>query len=161
MRSSNGWSSCTFLTQFAVLRRQATVLRPGCLVVPIEHDIQTTRSLPPTPLVSQAVAWLIEAFAKAGIPAIGPRLWSVLREAGLRPLGMIGVQPHFGPDDPAALADGVIRAVAPLIERTGMATAEEIGVETFGQRLRDELQRNSAVLAPAILLSAWATTNPE
>jgi hypothetical protein len=42
-----------------------------------------------------------------------------------------------------------------------MATAEEIGVETFGQRLRDELQRNSAVLAPAILLSAWATTNPE
>jgi|HubBroStandDraft_1064217.scaffolds.fasta_scaffold16182_3 ubiquinone/menaquinone biosynthesis C-methylase UbiE len=146
-----------------VLRRQATVLRPGGLMVPIEHDIQTTRSLPPTPLMSQAVAWLIEAFAKAGIPAIGPRLWSMLREAGLRPLGMIGVQPHFGPDDPAAvaLADGVIRAVAPLIERTGTATAEEIGAETFGQRLRDELQRNSAVLAPAILLSAWATTNPE
>jgi hypothetical protein len=34
---------------------------------------------------------LIEAFAKAGIPSIGPHLWGVLREAGLRPLGMIGV----------------------------------------------------------------------
>jgi SAM-dependent methyltransferase len=145
-----------------VLRRQATVLRAGGLVVPIEHDIQSTRSLPPTPLVSQAVAWLIEAFAKAGITAIGPRLWGVLREAGLRPLGMIGIQPHFGPDDPAAiaLADGVIRGAAPLIERTAAATAEEIGVETFAQRLRDELQRNSAVLAHPILLSAWAT-NPE
>jgi SAM-dependent methyltransferase len=146
-----------------VLRRQATVLREGGLVVPVEHDIQTTRSLPPTPLVSQAVAWLTGAFAKAGIPAIGPRLWGVLQEAGLCPLGMIGVQPHFGPGDPAAiaLADGVLRAVAPLIERTGVATAEEIGVETFGQRLADELQQSSAVFAPAILLSAWARTSPE
>ena len=147
----------------AVLRRQATVLRAGGLVVPIEHDISTTRSLPSTPLVSQAASWLIEAFAKGGIATIGPRLWDVHREAGLRPLGMIGIQPHFGPDDPAgvALADGVIRTVAPLIERTGVATAGEIGVETFAHRLRDELQRNSAVLASPILLSAWATTGPE
>jgi SAM-dependent methyltransferase len=146
-----------------VLRRQATVLRAGGLIVPIENDIQTTRSLPSTPLVSQAVAWVTTAFAKAGIGAIGPNLWAVLREAGLRPLGMIGVQPHLGPDDPAAiaLADGVIRAAAPLLERSGVATAKEIGVETFRQRLTDELQRNSAVLAPGILLSAWATTDPE
>ena len=38
----------------AVLRRQATVLRAGGLVVPIEFDILTARSLPATPLVSQA-----------------------------------------------------------------------------------------------------------
>jgi SAM-dependent methyltransferase len=146
-----------------VLRQQATVLRAGGLVVPVEHDIHTTRSLPSTPLLTQTVAWVTEAFAAGGIPVIGPRLWGLLREAGLRPLGMIGVQPHFGPDDPAAvaLAEGVIRAVAPLLERIGLATAEEIGVETFGRRLRDELQRNSAVLAPAILLSAWATNGPE
>jgi hypothetical protein len=146
----------------AVLRRQATVLRAGGLVVPIENDIPTTRSLPSTPLVSQVVAWAVAALAKAGIASIGPRLWGVLQDAGLRPLGMIGVQPHFGPDDPAAvaLADGVVQAIAPLIERSGVATAEEIGIETFGQRLRCELQQNSAVLAPGILLSAWATTNP-
>jgi predicted O-methyltransferase YrrM len=145
-----------------VLRRQATVLRPGGLVVAIENDIHTTRSLPSTPLVTQAVAWVVAALAMAGVPAIGPRLWGVLQDAGLQPLGMIGVQPHFGPDDPAAvaLADGVLQAVAPLIERTGIATAAEISAETFGQRLRDELQQNSAVLAPGILLSAWAT-NPE
>jgi hypothetical protein len=56
-------------------------------------------------------------------------------------------------------AAGVIRTVAPLIERTGVATAEEIGVETFAQRLRDELQMNSAVHAHPILLSARATTS--
>jgi SAM-dependent methyltransferase len=147
----------------AVLRRQATVLRAGGLVVPIENDIPTTRSLPSTPLVSQAVAWVVAAFAIAGIPAMGPRLWGVLQEAGLHPVGMIGVQPHFGPDDPAAvaLAEGALQAAAPLIERTGVATAAEISAETFGQRLRDELQQYSAVLAHGILLSAWATTNPE
>jgi cyclopropane fatty-acyl-phospholipid synthase-like methyltransferase len=146
----------------AVLRRQATVLRAGGLVVPIELDIPTSRSLPAIPLVSQAVAWLAEAFAKGGIqPSLGSRLWSVLREAGLRPLGMIGVQPHFGPDDPGAIGTlaGVIRTAAPLIERTGVATAEEVGAETFPQRLRDALRANSAVYAHPILLSAWATND--
>jgi cyclopropane fatty-acyl-phospholipid synthase-like methyltransferase len=148
----------------AVLRQQATVLRAGGLVVPVELDIPAARSLPATPLVSQALAWIAEAFARGGIqPALGPRLWTIAREAGLRPLGMIGIQPHFGPDDPAAVAvlAGVVRTAAPLIERTGVATAEEIGVETFAQRLRDELQRNSAVFAHPTLLSAWATTSPE
>jgi hypothetical protein len=73
---------------------------------------------------------------------------------------MIGVQPHFGPDDPngAALLAGIIRTAAPLIERTGVATAEDIGAETFLQRLAAELQENAAVVAHPILLSAWATT---
>jgi SAM-dependent methyltransferase len=145
-----------------VLRRQAMVLRAGGLVVPIEFDLATARALPATPLVSQAVSWLAGAFAKGGIqPSLGPRLWSELREAGLRPRGMIGVQPHFGPDNPdgAALLAGIIRTAAPLIQRTGVATAEEIGAETFTERLREELQANSAVFAHPILLSAWATND--
>jgi len=99
--------------------------------VPIEHDIQTTRSLPSTPLVSQAVAWLVEAFAKGGIPTIGPRLWGVLRDAGLRPLVMIGIQPHFGPDDPAAvaLADGFIRiAATAAVPMTVASTSPAVAV---------------------------------
>ena len=35
----------------ALLRRQATVLRPGGLVVPIEVDLSTMRSLPETPVI--------------------------------------------------------------------------------------------------------------
>ena len=145
----------------AVLRRQATVLRAGGLVVPIEFDIPAARALPATPLASQAHAWVMEAFAKGGIqPALGTRLWAILREAGLRPLGMLGIQPHFGPDDPGAITGGlagIIRTAAPLIERTGVASAEEIGVETFAQRLRDELRMNHAVFAYPMLLSAWGT----
>jgi hypothetical protein len=116
------------------------------------------------PLVSQAVSWLAEAFTRGGIwPSLGPRLWDVLGEAGLRPLGMMGVQPHFGPDDPdgAGLLAGIISTAAPLIESTGVAAAEEIGAETFLQRLTAEIQQNAAVFAHPMLLGAWATTGLE
>ena len=147
----------------AVLRRQATVLRPGGLVVPVEVDLSSVRWLPEIPLGTQVKSWLVEGFARAGLTMLGPRLWAILQEAGLRPLGMIGVQPHFGPDDPVGIAFLVeaIRVAAPLIVGTGVATAEEIGMETFEQRLRDEGERSQAVGATYMLLSAWATTSPE
>ena len=147
----------------ALLRRQATVLRPGGLVVPIEVDLSTIRSLPETALGIQGRSWVAEAFAKAGMSMLGPRLWAIVREAGLRPLGMIGVQPHFGPGDEVGIAFLVetMRAAAPLIVGTGVATAEEIGMETLEQRLTDEGQRSQAVRATPMLLSAWATTGPE
>jgi hypothetical protein len=76
---------------------------------------------------------------------------------------MIGVQPHFGPSDPVGIAVAVenVRAAVPLIVGTGVATAEEIGMETFEQRMRDERQRSQSVAANPMLLSAWATTGPE
>jgi SAM-dependent methyltransferase len=147
----------------AVLRKQATVLRPGGLVVPMEADLASLRWLPDTPFSVQVKSWLVEAFARAGLVMLGPRLWAVVQEAGLRPLGMIGVQPHHGPGDPIGIAVAVetIRLAAPMIVGTGVATAEEVGVETFEQRLTDELRRASAVIANPVLLSAWATTGPE
>ena len=139
------------------------MLRSGGLVVPIEIDPSTMRSLPENPFITQVSFWLIEAFARAGLSMLGPRLWAVVEEAGLRPLGMIGIQPHFGPGDEAGIAYLVesIRVAEPLIVGTGVATAEEIGMETFEQRLRDERQRAQGVAASPMLLSAWATTSPE
>ena len=147
----------------ALLRRQATVLRPGGLVVPIEVDLSTIRSLPETAFGTQGKSWVVEAFAKAGMSMLGPRLWAIAQEAGLRPLGMIGVQPHFGPGDEVGIAFLVetMRVAAPLIVGTGVATAEEIGMETLEQRLRDDGQRSQAVRATPMLLSAWATTGPQ
>jgi len=54
-----------------------------------------------------------------------------------------------------------MRLAAPLIVGTGVATAEELGMDTFEQRLRDENQRTQAVGAYPMLLSAWATTSPQ
>jgi SAM-dependent methyltransferase len=147
----------------ALLRRQAAVLRAGGLVVPVEVDLSPMRWLPEIPLGTRVRSWLVEGFAKAGLTMLGSRLWAIVQEAGLRPRGMIGVQPHFGPDDPAGIAFLVenMRVAAPLIAGTGVAAAEEIGMETFEQRLRDEQERAQAVNATYMLLSAWATTGPE
>jgi SAM-dependent methyltransferase len=144
----------------AVLRTQAGVLRSGGVIAPIEFDLHSARSLPATPLVGQALSWLREAFTRAGIdPALGPGLWAVLQAAGLQPSGMIGVQPHFGPEDPdgAAILAGIVRTVLPLIERTGVATTAQVGADTLQQRLSDELATSAAVFAHPMLISAWGT----
>jgi SAM-dependent methyltransferase len=144
----------------AVLRTQTGVLRSGGVVAPIEFDLHSARSLPSTPLAGQALSWLGEAFTRAGIdPALGPRLWTVLQAAGLQPSGMIGVQPHLGPEDPdsAAILAGIVRTVLPLIERTGVATAAEVGADTLQQRLSGELATSAAVFAHPMLISAWGT----
>jgi hypothetical protein len=72
---------------------------------------------------------------------------------------MIGVQPHFGPDDPdgAAILAGIVRIVLPLIERTGVASAAQVGADTLQQRLSGELAASAAVFAHPMLISAWGT----
>jgi hypothetical protein len=72
---------------------------------------------------------------------------------------MMGVQPHFGPEDPdgPVILAGIVRTALPLLERTGVATAEQVGAETLQQRLSDELRIAAAVFAHPMLLSAWAT----
>jgi hypothetical protein len=130
------------------------------VVVPVEFDLFSARSIPATPLVAQALSWLKESFRRSGIePALGPQLWTVLRDAGLRPLAMMGVQPHFTPDDPdgPAILAGIVRTAIPLMERTGVATAAEVRPDTLQQRLSDELQTFASVFAHPMLMSAWAT----
>ena len=147
-----------------VLRRQATVLRPGGLVVPVEEDFESAYSYPELPLMTQAYSWVLEVGPKIGVKIdIGRRLWAIAEEAGLRPLGMIGVQTHWGPGDEIGLAFWVetIRNAVPLIVGAGLATAEEIGIETYEQRLRNEWEQARAVTTNATMISAWATTGPE
>lgn len=144
----------------AVLRRQAESLADGGVVVAIEFDVRSCRSLPATPLVDELVEIGGKAFDIAGTDiALGPKLWQVLTDSGLTPHGMVAVQPHFGPTDPdgAGLLAGILRSAAPLIERTGVATMEDLDVETYEDRLRAQLTRVDAVVAYPTLYGAWAT----
>src|SRR3954447_17832213 len=137
----------------AVLRAQASVLREGGLVIPVEFDLLSARALPSSPLAETALGWLSAAFSRAGIePALGPRLWDVLEQAGLSPSGMLAVQPHFGPGDPDGpwTLTGIVRTLLGVIESTGVATAAEIDIDTLEERLAAE----AAVFAHPPLFSA-------
>ena len=112
-------------------------------------------------LLAPATTMLLQA---AGIgpgieQSLGARLWQVLSDAGVRPAGMLGVQPHYGPDNPggSALLGGIVRTLAPVMERTGVATAEEVGPDTVVGRVARELAAHQAVFAHPMLMSAWGT----
>ena len=47
----------------------------------------------------------------------------------------------------------------PLIERTGVATAAQVGADTLQQRLSGELAASAAVFAHPMLISAWGTAH--
>ena len=74
---------------------------------------------------------------------------------------MIGIQPHFGPEDPdgPALLAGIVRSSLPLIEKTGVAKAEEMRIESLEERLKQEFKLQNVVFAHPSLVSAWAMKN--
>jgi SAM-dependent methyltransferase len=143
-----------------VLRTLATVLSPGGLIVPIELDIYAGRTVPPTPLAERLASWIVDVLNRGDIhPALGPKLWSILEDAGLHPQGMIGIQSCFGPDNPdgPALLAGIVRTLMPLMERTHVATVDEIQPATLFDRLATELSNAGAVFAYPTMYGAWAT----
>jgi hypothetical protein len=54
-------------------------------------------------------------------------------------------------------AAGTVRTLLPLLERFDIASAEEVGVETLAERLREETVVSGGVVKPPELVSAWAT----
>ncbi len=50
---------------------------------------------------------------------------------------------------------GVVRELLPLLLQFGIATAEEIGIETLAERLREEVVSRGGVARLPGLVSAW------
>ena len=81
----------------------------------------------------------------------------MLRDAGLAQVDTFGIQRYLGPDDPVGpgLLASVVKSLAPVIVAGGIATEEELGLDTLEDRLARELQANGAVgLIPAVA-AAW------
>ena len=50
----------------------------------------------------------------------------------------------------------VMRSLAPMADRLGVATIDEIDADTLASRLRDEATRDNACIMPPPLITAWA-----
>jgi hypothetical protein len=140
------------------VRHQLHNLRPGGLFVAIDFDIGGARAEPPVGLASDALTWIMRAFTAAGAsPKIGARLGSILHEAGLDQVTTFGVQDYLQPGDPTGpgLLAGVVRSLADVITKHGIATAEQLDVTTLDRRIADELRREHAVLLPPTVVGAW------
>ena len=142
-----------------VVRRYVQALRPGGVYVAMEYEMQVTRTVPPTPIAMKAVGWLRRAFEAGGVDtALGARLGAVLSEAGLDSPKVMGVQAFLPPSSPLGPQNlaGIVRSLLPVMERAGIATRDEVDIETLEARLAAELAEHGAVVAPPTLVGAWA-----
>ena len=114
----------------AVARHHIGNLRPGGVFVAIDFDIGASRSEPPVALVEETLSLVQKAFRAAGAwPRIGARL--------------------------GVLLTAVVRSLAPAIIRHGIATAEQLDLETLEARLVEAVQRANAVILLPTVAGAW------
>lgn len=144
------------------LRQLATRLRPGGIVAFQEIELTFYRALahPDTPLVNKLTAGAIAVFEQSGAHiGMGLHLYRAFVDAGLPEPTLHFETPMGGP---AAwpgyefLANS-IRSILPLMEKYGIATAEEVEVDTLAERLRAEVVAAKRPLLLPPHITAYAT----
>jgi SAM-dependent methyltransferase len=144
----------------AVLRQWLHALRPGGIVVFQEYDLSgfANAYYPPSPLWEQIWRLSTLAFERAGGNLhAGMQLPSMFRAAGL-PAPRMSYEASIGadPDWPGfEMRAADVRQFLPLITQFGLATEEEIDVDTLEQRLREETVSQAGAARLPILVSAW------
>lgn len=142
----------------AVLKKLAELVLPGGLVVFQEMEMATARSAPDVPLFARCGRWIVEAFTRAGVEtSMGSRLYSVYKEAGLPEPQMIsGGRVEGSPQSQIYewLAQ-TVRSLLPMIEKTGVATKEDVGIDTLADRLRADVADKGAVVHSPTFVGAW------
>ena len=142
----------------ATLRRLLGLLRPGGVVAFQEMDMGAATCEPDCPLFLTTGDRVVQTFIRAGIDhRTGLKLSRIYRDAGLpAPETLQGARVESGPDSPvyAWLAE-TARTLLPLMERTGVASAAEVGVDTLAARLREEIVAADATVVPPPLIGAW------
>lgn len=144
----------------AMLRKISRHVRPGGLIVFHEPDAVTESSFPPAPTHDRSWALFVEALRGTGAnPRMGLHLYRAFTEAGLPPpaqrLEAIVAGGPMAEDYLRSAAD-ILASVAGDVERLGLATAAELGVETLAQRMIDEVIANGSVIIGRSEVGAWS-----
>jgi ubiquinone/menaquinone biosynthesis C-methylase UbiE len=143
----------------AALTHLRSLVVDGAVLSFIEMDIGETAAVPPMPLLDKCVAWITETYRAVGAePNMGRKLYGAFRAAGLAPRLSGATRIESGPNSIVyQFAAQTLFSLLPAIERFGVASASEIGIETLAERLRnDAVAGDHCVLMPR-LIGAWAT----
>ena len=142
------------------VKRFASLVRPGGVVVAMEYEMTAAGSLPRHSFTDRVVSWITGAFACAGLdPLLGARLSEVMTSAGLRSPSILGFQTYVAPDDPAGarMAAEVVRTLLPVIVTSGLASRDEIDIDTLAERITALDTSSGALFKPPALVGCWAT----
>jgi len=140
------------------LRHIRKFLKPNGVIAFQEVDAQLEIQVPASPLFSRTLSWLIEGFKASGAdPFIGSKLSLVFLNAGLpRPSMIMAGRVESGPDAYSyELRANLIRSMLPLLERNGIATADEVAIDSLADRLCQEASADECVTFLPTLIGAW------
>lgn len=142
----------------AILSHFARQVRRGGLIVFQELVFSMARSQPSCPLLEKLRGWVHDTFVHAGADVeMGWKLSSTFERAGLpRPEMFLGAPVAAGPDSPmySYIAE-TVRSLLPMMEHYGVASAEEVLVESLADRLRIEMTAAGTVCATPCTIGAW------
>lgn len=141
----------------AALARSATLLRPGGVLVALEYDVPGLGVSLDLPIVSDVRRWIVSAMRAAGVdPAIGPRLAEYFAAAGLPEVSTLAAVQYSAPGDGGWHGAETTRSMLPLILARGIATAEEVGIDTLQQRLDEATLAAGCWFRHPPLVGTWA-----
>jgi len=147
-----------FADPAVVLRHLATFVKPGGVVAFHEIDLDGAKSEPCCDELETAVQRIRQTFTRVGADIrMGLKLGRVFQEAGLpEPRMSLGARVERGPD--SLVYDQITqltRTLLPLMQRTGVASAEEVGIDTLAGRIREEAVALNATLVSPSFIGAW------
>jgi SAM-dependent methyltransferase len=142
-----------------MVRKLATHVRPGGLMVFHEPDWASARAIPAAPIYDRCCAWIQEVFRLGGTDTnMAGRLFTIIVQAGLATPTMR--METFIAGGAAvveflqAVAD-ITASLAPAMESHGVATNAEIGLVTLAERLKQEAAENGGVIVGRSEIGAW------
>jgi ubiquinone/menaquinone biosynthesis C-methylase UbiE len=135
------------------------MLTDGGVMVFIEMDISEATAVPPMPLLDRCIAWITETYRRVGAePNMGSKLYATFRSADLTPRLSGATRIESGPNSIVyPFAAQTLFSLLPAMERLGIASAAEVGIDTLAERLRAEAIAGDHCIMMPRLVGAWAT----
>jgi SAM-dependent methyltransferase len=142
-----------------VLERLADHLRPGGLLVMHELDLTHEWASRSTPELDLVRSLILESFDAVGVHSrMGRDLFAAFRAARLPDPHLTMGAPVGGGDElPTFGWVNALVGLLPYLEQQGIASAEELGLDSLEQRLDDSLDAEDATLLGPILYGAFCT----
>jgi len=139
----------------SALRNLADHLHPGAPILFLEMDIPAATARPTVPLLEQMRNLIAEAFAANGVSsAPGWDLRGQFLAAGL-PEPKLFYLGHLDPAPAQGNCQGVVsvlRSLMPIIEAKGLATSDELALDTLADRLSAALcEQNAQIMNPPLV----------
>jgi hypothetical protein len=144
----------------AMLRSLSAQLGAGGMIVFHELDWDGVHSFPESPTYDRCCRWIAETLRSSGAETrMGAKLAAAFVAAGLAVPSM-GLQAVIGAgknsSDAIQLAADVAGTLLPAMERFGVATAADVGIETLAERMIDEAVANASVIVARSEIGAWS-----